>query len=361
MAASGTSTVGNLSSGVFTGNLGTLMTEAFRGKFESLRDREKTFIARLEKDTADTSEYRWIVEDATYAPIWSATEAMMLNTISATNLATDGLGTSTAILAPASFPVIRANVSMRYHYVTSQFSGVAVQSAKSAAALVDLVKWTMDHDIDDFWRAQNIRALSTSTSAGNSGRNIDTLGIIFRNGAVTYGNISASTYPAWAVAADTTTTTLAVGPLQTLINRVEGGTETLVDALTGTGHAEADLTIRDGDVKELWTSPTRGDDYFNLMSGYRRFAPDDTLDAGGADVSATDTGLTFKGRKLLTFRRFPSTDLIMYGGGLKLVEFKKIGWEDKSVVTVDSKLMVGSWYGNLVARHRRHGRFTALS
>lgn len=360
MAATGPGTAGALSAGAFNGNLGTLFTEAFKGKFESLRDAEKTFIARLEREDNDSPEYRWIVEDATYVPVWSATEAMQLNTISSTNLATDGLGDATKILAPASYPVIRANVTMRYHYLTSQFSGAALASRNSAAALVDYVKTTMDNNIADFWRAQNIRALSTSTSAGNSGRNIDTLGIIYRTGAVSYGGISASTYPAWAVAADTTTTTLNVGAMQTLINKVEGGTETLTDALDGTTHAEADLTIRDGDVQEIWTSPTRADDYFNLMSGYRRFSPDDTLDAGGA-ANAVDTGLTFKGRKLLSFKRFPTTDMIFYGGGLKLVEFKKIGWADKSATTVDSKLMVGSWYGNLVSRNRRSGRFTALA
>lgn len=359
MAATPYGTVGTLSSGAFTGNLGSLMTEAFKGKFESLRDEEKTFIARLEKEDNDNPEYRWIVEDATYSPVWSATEAMQMSPISATVLATDGLGTSTAILAPASHPVLRADVTMRYNYVTVQFSGAAVQSAKSAAALVDLVKYETNKAIADFWRALNIRALSTSTSAGNSGRDIDTLGIIFRTGAVSYANISASTYPAWAVAADTTTTTLAVGPMQTLINKVEGGTELLNDELNGTSHAEANLTIRDGDVKEIWTSPTRADDYFNLMSGYRRFTPDDTLDAGGASVM--NTGLTFKGRPIYAFKRFPTTDLIMYGGGLKLVTFKSLTWADKSATTVDSKLVVGSAYLNLVKRHRRDGRFTALS
>lgn len=360
MAATGPGTAGVLSAGAFNGNLGSLFTEAFKGKFESLRDKEKTFIGRLDREENDSPEYRFIVEDATYAPVWSATEAMQLSTISATNLATDGLGDATLILAPASYPVLRANVTMRYHYVTSQFSGAALAARRSAAALVDYVKSTMDNNIDDFWRAQNIRALSTSTSAGNSGRNIDTLGIIFRNGAVTYAGLSASTYPAWAIAADTTTTTLNVAAMQTLINKVEGGTDVLNDALDGTTHAEKDLTIRDADVQEIWTGPTRADDYFNLMSGYRRFTPDDTLDAGGA-ASATDTGLTFKGRKILAFKRFPTTEMIFYSGGLKLAEFKKIGWADKSGVTVDSKLMVGSWYGNLVARHRRHGRFMALA
>lgn len=360
MAATGPGTAGVLNSGAFNGNLGTLFTEAFRGKFESLRDTKKTFIGRVPRETNDSTEYRWIVEDATYTPVWSATEAQQLGTISSTTLATDGLGTSTAILAPASHPVIRANVTMRYHYVSSQFSGAAMAARRGAAALVDYVKKGMDQDLEDFWRAQNIRALSTSTSAGNSGKDIDTLGIIFRTGAVSYGGISASTYPAWAVAADTSTTTLNVGAMQTLINYVEGGTEVLNDALHSTSHAEADLTIRDADVKEIWTSPTRADDYFNLMSGYRRFTPDDTLDAGGA-ANAVDTGLTFKGRKILSFKRFPSTDMIFYSGGLSLVEFKKVAWEDKSAVTVDSKLMVGSWYGNLVARHRRHGRFTALA
>jgi hypothetical protein len=360
MAATPYSTVGTLSSGTFSGNLGSLLTEAFKGEFESLRDEEKTFIARLAKEDNDSPEYRFIVEDATYSPVWSATEAMQMNPISATVLATDGLGTSTAILAPASHPVLRANVTMRYNYVTTQFSGAAVQTAKSAAALVDLVKYETKKAIADFWRALNIRALSTSTSAGNSGRDIDTLGIIFRNGAVTYAGINASTYPAWAIAADTATTTLAVGPMQTLINKVEGGTEVLNDELNGTSHAEANLTIRDGDVKELWCSPTRADDYFNLMSGYRRFGPDDTLDAGGADA-AIDTGLRFKTRPIYAFKRFPTTDLIMYGGGLKLVTFKSLTWADKSATTVDSKLMVGSAYLNLVARHRRHGRFTALT
>lgn len=360
MAATGPGSSGQLSSGVFNGNLGTLYTEAFTGKFESLRDTEKTFIARFPKDEATHSEYRYIVEDATYAAIWSATEAMMLNTISATNLATDGLGSATAILAPASHPVIRANVPMRYHYFATQLTGVALASVNSPAALVNYVKETTTKTIDDFWRAQNIRALSTSTSAGNSGRNLDPIGVILRTGAVTYANINASTYPSWAVASDTATTVLSVGSMQTLINKVEGGTETLVDALTGSGHAEADLTIREGSVEEIWCSPTRADDYFNLMEGYRRFSPEDTLDAGGA-ANAVDTGLTFKGRKILSFKRFPAAWLVMYGGGIKLVEFGKVSWADKSAVTVDSRLMVGKWYGNLVARHRRHGVMTALT
>lgn len=361
MAASGQSQVGQLSAGAFSGTLGTLMTESFRGKFESLRDEEKTFIGRLERETNDNTEYRFIVEDATYSPLWSATEADQLLILSSAQLATDGIGSGTAFLAPASHPVIRANIPMRYHYLTVQFSGAALASANSAAALVDLVKYETDKAMADFWRAQNIRALSTVTTPGNSGKNIDSIGIVFRAGAISYAGINASTYPAWAVASDAATTTVSVGPMQTLINRVEAGTETLNDALNATSHPEANLTIRDGDVQEIWTNPTRGDDYFNLMSGYRRFQPDDTLDAGGAETKATDTGLTFKGRRILTFRRFPTSWMVFYGGGLKLIEFKKLSFAEKSQSTVDSKLMVGSWYGNLGKRHRRDGVFTALA
>lgn len=361
MAVSGPTTVGHAATGGGSaGTLASLVREKFTEPFETLRDTEDTFIGMVPKVTCPQTEYRWIVEDATYIPVWSAGESDQLRSIATKtgvvtdgNLATDGLGSSTAILAPGSHPVLKALVTMRYNYFTVQVSGTAkaAMNAKDETSWVDALKYETKKGMEDFWREMNIRALKSTTTVGNTGKDIDQLGVLLQAGAATYGGINGATFPAWTIASDSTTPVLSVASLQTMSNRLEGGTETLQDQLNGTSHSSPNLTLREGRYKELWMSPGQADNYHNLLFGYRRFTASDTLDAGGAKIG--DTGLTFKGRRILSVPRFPSGWVVFNGGGMVYAELEKLDVQDKSSSTVDSTLHVHVHRGNLVLRNRK--------
>ncbi len=370
MPASGPTTVGYAATGgASAGTLASLVREKFYEPFETLRDTEDTFIGMIPKVPCAQTEYRWIVEDATYAAVWSAGESDQLRSIASKtavvtdgNLATDGLGTSTAILAPGSHPVIKALVTMRYNYYTVQVSGTAKAAMKAGnqTSWVDALKYETKRHMEDFWREMNIRALKPTTVVGNSGKDIDQLGVMLQTGSPTYAGINAATYPAWTVAGDTTTTVMSVAALQTLSNRLEGGTETLQDQLNGTTHSSPNLTLRESNYKDIWMSPGQADNYHNLLFGYRRFGANDTLDAGGAKIGKT--GLTFKGRPILSVPRFPSGWVVFNGGGLVYAELEALDVQDKSAATVDSTLHVHVHRANLLLRNRKKwGVMTNLS
>jgi len=339
--------------GTTTTTLTTLVREKFVGPFESLRDTRNTFLARVEKVKCGKASYDWLLEDATYSAIWSALEAAQLGILDSTRLATDGVGDATKIFAPGTHPVLKPTVTMRSNYFAVQASGTAIDAMTGGEnSYVDAWLYETKKAMQDYWREQNRRALLSSTTVGNSGADIDQIGVLFRTGAVSYAGISAATYPAWAVASDTATTQLSVASLQTGINKIEGGTEILNDQVSNN-------TIRDSTVKEIWTGPAQADNIFNLMSGFRRFGPDDTLDPGGADIG--DSGLRFKGRKIYSIPRFPTGWLIMYTGGLLWAELRALDTMDKSDSTNDSKLMIGVNRANLVLRQRRQFVMTALT
>lgn len=340
---------------VTTTTLASAIKELFMGPFESLRDESNTFLSRVPKTEADKKTYDWHIEDMAYTMLWSAAESDQLTFLSASVVANDGVGSATAFIAPNTHPLISASVTLRMNYFGIEMSGLAKAALSGPpAAYVKVLKYETEKAMKDFWRNMNLTALSTLTAStagnrtaggNNNGKDIDGLGIIFNvAGGNSYAGLSTSTYPAWNPANDTTTTQVSIAALQALINKIEGGTETL-----GTD------TIRDGTVKEIWTGPTQFDNYGNLLTGLRRYDQAETLDGGVKKIE-------FEGHNILKIPRFPSGWLIMDCGNLYFAVLKELDTDDKSATIVDGTLIVGSHYSNLVLRDRkREGVMNALT
>jgi len=331
-------------------NLANHVRELYDKPFANMRDTEKGFLTRLKrKDKWPKASYNFKIRDAEYSKVWSIAESDMTSLITSTILATDGVGSATAFLAPNNHPLLNAVVTMRPHVATVEVSGLAESATESElAAWVDALKDETDRAIEDLWRAINTEALDTATTAGNSGKNLDGLGVLFNTaGGHSYAGLSTSTYPELTTAADTTTTTLVISALQTMRNKLEGNTETMG------GYN----TRRASRIKEWWASPEQFTAYGNLLLGLRRYAPADTMDGGFAK-------LEYMGKPFLEIPNFPSTHLIAYSekeGGAMHVVHENLKTLDKSQNIVYGTLLELIHISNLVITNRtKTGVFNVL-
>jgi hypothetical protein len=95
-----------------------------------------------------------------------------------------------------------------------------------------------------------------------------------------------------------------------------------------------------------------------LLTGFRRYGPDDTLDGG------IGKALNFNNVPMFMIPRFPSSYLVMYGGGIEYRVLKGLDGSDKSANKVDAKAMQFGSFSNLVfsGGNRAHsGLMTALT
>lgn len=325
-------------------NLATTVAEVYEKPFGDLKDKnKKSFLARFPTKKAVKATVDWKVRDAEYSPVWSAAEADQSSFITSTVWASDGVGSATAFLAPNNHPYLNASVSIRLNYAAVEVTKLAEIVGEGRGSYVNILKDEIDQATKDFWRSLNIDALSTATTSGNSGKDIDGIGVLF-NGT-SYAGIAVASYPESTPVRDTTTTTLTIAALQTMFNNLEGGTETL----------GAD-TIRDGEVKEIWTSPAQWTAYGNLLTGFRRYGPDDTLDGG------IGPALNFNNVPVLMIPRFPAGYLIMYGGGIEYRVLKTLDTSDKSQNKVDATALQMGHFSNLCFKNRKEsGVFSALT
>lgn len=332
-------------------NLANAVAELYEKPFGKLKDQDKrSFLARIPKKRNKKATIDWKVRDAEYSPVWSASEADQALFLAGPPaggvgpVATDGVGSATAFLAPNNHPFLNASVSIRINYAAVSVSGLAEAALTGGdASYVNVVSDETEQAMNDFWRSLNIDALSTATTSGNSGKDIDGLGVMFN--ATSYAGLAVASYPEWLPVRDTTTTVMSIAALQTMWNNIEGGTETL--------GAE---TIRDGDVKEIWTSPAQFTAYGNLLTPQRRYTSSETLDGGIGE------GLEFNGVPVMMIRRFPAGYLVMYTGGMEYRVLKELGTSDKSDAYVDQRFLVLGHYSNLVLKERKNqGIFTALT
>lgn len=324
--------------------LANTVREVYEQPFGDLKDKnKKSFLARFPTKKAVKATVDFKIRDAEYSPVWSAAESDQSSFITSTVWASDGVGSATAFLAPNNHPFINASVSIRLNYAAVEVSKLAEIVGNGAGSWIDILKDEMSQVTSDFWRSLNIDALSTATTAGNSGKDIDGIGVLF-NGT-SYAGVAVASYPESTPVRDTTTTTLTVASLQTMFNNLEGGTEVL-----GTD------TIRDGEVKEIWTSPAQWTAYGNLLTGFRRYGADDTLDAG------IGKALNFNNVPVYMIPRFPAGYLIMYGGGIEYRVLKTLDSSDKSQNKVDATALQFGHFSNLVFKNRKEsGIFTALT
>ena len=325
-------------------NLATTVAEVYEKPFMSLKDEGKrSFLKRFPTKKAVKATVDWKERDAEYSPVWSAAESDQQSFITSTVWASDGVGSATAFLAPNNHPLLNASVTIRINYAAVEVTKLAQLVGEGAGSHLDILKDEIAQMTQDFWRSLNIDALSTATTSGNSGKDIDGLGVLF-NGT-SYAGLAVASYPESTPVRDTTTTTLTVAALQTMFNNIEGGTETL-----GTD------TIREGDIKEIWTSPAQWTAYGNLLTGFRRYGADDTLDGG------IGPALNFNNVPVLMIPRFPAGYLVMYAGGIEYRVLKALSGSDKSQNKVDATAMQYGHFSNLIFKGRRNsGIFTALT
>ena len=335
-------------------NLANTIQEKFDKPFINLRDTRNTFLARIPKKDWNKATYDWLVRAAQYSAVWSAAEADQTSFIAGPAaggvgpVATDGVGTATAFLAPNNHPFLRPSITMRMLYAAVQVTGLTdAAMGGNGSSYVKAVADETEQAMLDFWRQTNLVALGTATTASNSGKDIDSLGVLFNT--TSYAGVTVAATPEWNPSVDSTTTVLTVAAMQSMYNNLMGGTQTL-----GTSN-----TIRDATIKEIWTSPAQWTAYGNLLTGLRRYRPADTLDGGVGDY---DTALEFNGVPVVMIQRFPAGYMIFYGGGMYYVVLKSLGTSDKSSNFVDATFLELSHYANLALRSRKdQGLMTALT
>lgn len=328
--------------------LASSITEMYEKPFANMRDTEKGFLTRVGRKDWPKATYDWLLRDAEYTPVRSIAEADMTKFIDASIFDPAGVGDATHFLLPNAHPFLRPVITMRYNYVTIAVSGL-VEDAMGGdpASYVDVVKDESDRATEDLWRALNTQVLSTLT-APNPATNMDGLGVLFNTTAShSYGGVATATYTEWTCAQDTATTSLGIGPMQTMRNKLEGNTEII--APNGTRRAST--------IKEWWAAPEQFTAYGNLLTGLRRYNASETLDGGFAT-------LEFYGRKVVEIPNFPSNYLIAYSekeGGLKHVVLNNLKTDPKSQNIVDGELILMSHKGNFVLTNRtKQGVFNAL-
>jgi hypothetical protein len=327
-------------------NIANALREYYIQPWSNMRDTNKDFMSLLDVKSHPKNTIDFKIRDMAYSPVWSIAEADMTKFLDGTTVAADGVGSATAFVAPTNHPFINASVTMRYNYVSVEVPGTVQAGATgSPASWVNVLKDETDRALEDLYRALNQQLLSTANTAGNSGKNLDGLGVLFNTAAGhSYAGVSTTTYPGWTTAADTTTTTLSIGAMQTMLNKVEGGTELL----------GSNSTVRQGRVKQIWTSPQQFTAYGNLLTGLRRYSKEDTLDGGFAK-------LDFYGHEVVRVLTFPSSYMIYYSGGIEYRELEKLKTLPKEQNIIDGSLVLMGTYSNVVFQNRtKSGLFNAL-
>lgn len=329
-----------------TTNLANSIKELYYKPFVNLRDTTNTFLKRIDKKPWPKKTFDTLIRDAYYSAVWSVAESNMTDYVTGTIVATDGLGTSSAYLAPNNHPFLKFSVATAINYAAVVVNGLTKAALNgNPGAYVDALKDETETAMLDFWRALNIQALATAKAVSTD---TDCLGTLFATGA--YGGINQAT---WNPSIDAATTTLTISAMQTLWNKIHFGTETLTSTVGATP------TIREGDVQEIWLHATQFTNYLNLLSGQRVYAPTQTLDAG---VKGGNTGITFNGAGMEVIPRFPLAYLIMYSGGLLEFVLEELDSDDLGANMADATLLRIKRYSNLAFIDRkRSGIMNALT
>jgi hypothetical protein len=331
-----------------TTNIANHIRELYVKPWADLRDTDKGFLTRLPTENHSKKTYDWKVRDAEYSPVWMVAEAKMTEFLTASNVATDGVGTGTLFIAPNNHPLINATIDMRYGYAGVMVSKLADLVTRDAqAAWLKAVDDETKRALEDLWRNINLQILSTNTSSGGStGTNFEPLGHLLTTASTTVEGIAIGSFPEWALAADTTTTVLNVGAMQTMRNKLEVGTETL-----------GSNTIRDATIKEIWVGPDQFTNYGNLVGQLRRFGGSETLDAGFAT-------LEFYGKKVVEIPRYPTGYMTYVGtkAGIQRIILEQLDVSDHSQLMADATFLVITHKGNWMIRNRKvMGQFNALT
>lgn len=329
-----------------TTNLANSIRELYYKPFVNLRDTTNTFLKRIEKKTWPKKTIDTLIRDAYYTPVWSVAESNMTDFITSSNVATDGVGTSSLYLAPNNHPFLKFSVSMAINYASRTVNGLtAAALATGNASYVNAMKDETEQAIADFWRGLNVQAVATSKALSTD---MDNIGTVMATGA--YGGLNQAT---WNPSIDASTTTLSIGAMQTLWNKIQFGTETLTSTVGATA------TIREGEIKEIWCHATQMTNYLNLLSGQRVFSGMATLDGG---VKNGNSGVTFNGTPLEVIPRFPLAYMVFYSGGLYEFVLEEFDQDELGANYTDASLLRFKRYSNIAFLDRkRSGLFNSLT
>jgi hypothetical protein len=331
-----------------TTNLANSIKELYDTPFANLRDTNKDFITLLDRKPWKKKTYDTLVRDTYYTPVWTVAEANQTDFVTSTIVATDGLGSTVAYLAPNNHPFLKYSINMKIAYAPVVVNGLTKAAiAGNPGGYVDALKDETEQAMLDFWRALNVQLLATTKAQTND---LDCLGDVLASGA--YGGINQAS---WNPSLDTSTTVLTVSAMQTLFNKLVYGNETLTNSVGATA------TIREASIKEIWCHITQFTNYLNLVSGQRTFAGVDASMDAGVDDGASNA-VTFNGKKFRVIKRFPLAYLVFYGGGMFYAVLTNFDTDDLSSNYTDASFIRMKTYANMGFTGRKTtGAMTALT
>jgi len=334
--------------------LSTLVQQTYDPVFETLRDKEATFMALFPKTSEDNDKARWHLEANDSNPVWSYSETQMTQQISnydgagATLLHTDGVGTAARFLAPNVHVVLEAVQTIRHIAQTIELSGKLLASVKGKpGAFKNALTEETRKSLEDWNRQINDMMISWATTSGNSGLDIDGLGVLFTAVSGSYAGINHGTYTEHkpyvsvnggdADGSGGTNRALTIALLQDMFEKLEG--------------MPSGSTYRRGKVKKILGGVRQYNNYGNLLSAQRRYM-DKGMDAGFPT-------LEFEGRAFVKIPKFNANRLLFLpeatAAGSPPAEYrvlKSMDVADHSQLIADGKLLIMTHYANFLAKGR---------
>src|SRR5262245_4925911 len=107
-----------------TTNMANSIKELYFKPFTNLRDTKPIFLNRLEKKPWSKKTIDSLIRDAYYSAVWSVAEANQTDFVTASIVATDGLGTASLYLAPNNHPFLKFSVPMAINYAAVVVNGL---------------------------------------------------------------------------------------------------------------------------------------------------------------------------------------------------------------------------------------------
>lgn len=321
--------------------LAQLLVQFYDEPFETLQNNESSFIKMFPRTTFDNNVKRWHIDANDTNPIWSYASASMLDDPRA-HLATDGVGTATFFLAPNVHSVVEASISPRFMAQALMMNGEVLESCKGKpGAFKNALKREQDKNLKDFWRQINTQVMDfTSTTSGNTGLNVDGLGVVLNAAGTTYANVNYGTYPEFKPYVNANAGTpraLSLALMQDVKNALEGFTTSI---------------NRQANVDKIFCNQIQFTNYGNLLQAQRRYVDIKTLDGGFQQLEFEGVPVVkvpgFNTTKML----FASTKSLAGSPSFEYAVLRNFKVEDKSQQVTDGILFVETHYANFIAKGR---------
>ena len=302
-----------------------LLREVFEPGFTEAMNRSNALLQFFKRDSFPGKSIRWKVhyQGNNSASSYSETD----------NLPTAGQQR-----------VINAETPYRLNWVAIQVTNFALAATKGEGGFVDLLAFETKEALEDLKNEINRQLMVRKKADMLRPTDLDGLGVIVDDGQVDptvtgYAGISFSTNPWWKP--------------YVLAN---GGTpRSLTIALLQQMRAELSKPPRRAQTDRIITSLTHYYQYGDLLASLRRYAPNETLDAGYPT-------LAFDGIKFTGIPELPTGDIYFLTtedwGYYVLQNFKT----EEKPVNGDARMFIVTHYSQLVCRAlHKQGRITDLT